>query len=195
MSLAKPSITVSGQSVRSIVLAIQSFSVLVDEIHDCLGVPTPRDGSPRAVDPGAWYAIEGYLVAYKKIETLLGVRGLDKVGGLIPSQAALPPTVVDVPSALAALDVAFHMNHARDGIPMFDPATGAMLEGIGHYTSTPIEGKNEIQMVCENPYPCRFDMGLVRGMAQVFEKGATVEHAPGSCRSKGGESCTLVVRW
>jgi hypothetical protein len=79
---------------------------------------------------------------------------------------------------------------------MFDPVTGQMLEGIGHYVYQAVEGKKEIVMTCENPYPCRFDLGIIKGMAQRFEPTASITHdTTKGCRKKGAESCTYVVTW
>ncbi|NTX39664.1 hypothetical protein HUA78_35035 [Myxococcus sp. CA033] len=192
----EPGITVTGLSVVSIVEAIQSFSVLVNALLDVMKVQARGAGGERALDPSAWYPLEDYLLAYKKIDTLLGGRGLEKVGSMIPKNAVFPPDITDIHKALASIDVAFHMNHRKNGKDMFNPATGEMLEGIGHYAYTAIAGKNEGYVVCGNPYPCRFDQGLVKGMAQRFMPNATVTHDPAhGCRQKGGASCTFVVNW
>ena len=78
---------------------------------------------------------------------------------------------------------------------MFDPATGMMLEGIGHYTAQPA-GDRKIVCIAENPYPCDFDRGLITAMAARFERGARVIHddtAP--CRKKGADSCKFLISW
>ncbi|RJS17679.1 hypothetical protein DRW03_27205 [Corallococcus sp. H22C18031201] len=191
-----PGITVTGSSVYSIVEAVRSFSVLVATLLEVMKVQTRDATGALAIDPNAWYPIEDYLLAYRKIDNLLGGRGLEKVGTMVPKNAVLPPDINSIQKALQSLDIAFHMNHRRDGKDMFDPATGIMLEGIGHYGCQPVAGKNEIHVVCENPYPCRFDLGLVRGMSQRFEPNASVEHhASNGCRNKGGTACTYVVTW
>lgn len=198
--MANPSyasgITVSGSSAFSVIEAVKSFSVLVSELLQVLKVQTRDASGAPAIDPNAWYPMEDYLQAYKKIDSLLGGRGLEKIGGLVPKNAVLPPGLSDIHKVLGSLDVAFHMNHRRDGKDMFNPATGEMLEGIGHYAYQPVDGKNEVHLVSSAPYPCRFDLGLIRGFAQRFEPGATVTHDPGTgCRARGGESCTYVVTW
>ncbi|WP_338870049.1 hypothetical protein [Myxococcus stipitatus] len=192
----EPGITVTGVSVASIVEAIQSFSVLVNTLLDVMKVPARGAAGERAIDPNVWYPMEDYLLAYKKIDTLLGGRGLEKVGTMIPKNAVFPANITDIHKALASLDVAFHMNHRKNGKDMFNPVTGEMLEGIGHYTYTAAPGKNEGTVVCNNPYPCRFDQGLVKGMAQRFMPEAVVTHdASHGCRQKGADSCTFVVTW
>lgn len=191
-----PGITVSGVSVQSIVDAVRSFSVLVEALLEAMKVPPRSDGGARAVDPNVWYPLEDCMLAYKKIDTLLGGRGLEKVGSMVPKNAVFPANITDVASALQSIDIAFHMNHRRDGKDMFNPVTGEMLEGIGHYEYHPVPGKNEARIVCGHPYPCRFDQGLIRGMAQRFEPNATLTHDPAQgCRQKGAESCTYIVTW
>ncbi|ADO73226.1 hypothetical protein [Stigmatella aurantiaca] len=189
-------ITVSGSSVRSIVEAVKSFSVLVGVLLEVMKVQTKDASGALVVDPNGWYPLEDYLLAYKKIDSLLGGRGLEKVGAMVPRNAFFPPNITDIRQALQSMDIAFHMNHRRQGQPMFDPETGTMLEGIGHYLYQPVEGRQELILVSETPYPCRFDLGLILGMAQRFEPAATIAHdlAQG-CRQKGGTSCTYAVSW
>ena len=190
------SITVTGNSVRTIAHAVRSFSVLVETLHDVLGVDTRDATGARSIEPQRWYPLPEYLVAYRKIDSLLGGRGLEKIGSMVPENVTFPESVSDVHSVLASCDVAYHLNHARDGQVMFDPGTGTMLEGIGHYRYAPTPGRSEGRMVAENPYPCRFDLGLMRGMARRFAPAATVTHdAEHGCRSKGAANCAYIVRW
>ncbi len=94
------------------------------------------------------------------------------------------------------MDIAYHLNHRKNGAPMFDPATGTMLDGIGHYKTEFLEKERRAIVVCEEPYPCEFDRGLVAALAARFEPMAKTAHdndAP--CRKKGESSCTYVVSW
>jgi hypothetical protein len=54
-------------------------------------------------------------------------------------------------------------------------------------------------VVCENPYPCEFDRGLVEAVAErarpPHSLRVRVEHAPGSCRQHGERACVYAVRW
>jgi hypothetical protein len=94
------------------------------------------------------------------------------------------------------MDVAYHLNHRKNGAPMFDPATGAMLEGIGHIRTQFFDNERRATVVCEEPYPCEFDRGLITALANRFEPMAKTLHdnsAP--CRKKGDSSCTFHVSW
>lgn len=180
-----PGITVSGNTVLVLIEFVESFSVLHQVMLECLGV--------ERIDPAGWYSQEGVLRAYGKIEALLGGRGLERAGKLVPARAMLPPGIRDAHSVLERLDATYHMNHCRDGVPMFDPATGVQLDGIGHYRYA--GGDREAMMECDNPYPCRFDSGLFHGFVARFETNPTVTHEPGSCRSHGDPICRYRARW
>ena len=78
----------------------------------------------------------------------------------------------------------YHMNH-RGG-------------EIGSYTLTQIES-NRAVMVCNNPYPCDFDRGIlvssVRGFAGTTTLVTEKHDASQGCRKLGGESCTYILEW
>jgi hypothetical protein len=106
-----------------------------------------------------------------------------------------PPGIQDAHGVLQLLDKIYHMNHARDGVVMFDAATGKQLDGIGHYLYEGRAGDREALMVCDNPYPCRFDLGLFQGFVARFEPGVKVTHEPGGCRAHGDAVCRYRARW
>jgi len=180
-------VTVSGTTVTIIAEAVQTFSVLRQWLLETLGV--------AAVDPERWYPQADILRTYDKVESLLGGRGLARLGKLVPAKAILPPGIHDAHSVLALLDATYHLNHRLDGVGMFDPATGAMLEGIGHYHYQGQAGARTAVMICDNPYPCRFDMGLFEGFVARFESTVTVTHAPEGCRAHGDPRCTYQASW
>lgn len=181
-----PGITVAGNTVRVFTDTLRSFPVLREAILEVLG--------EREVDEEFWYPQEDLLRAYQKVDHLLGGRGLERFGRLVPGLALVPPTITGAHEILGGLDVVFHLHHRRDGATMFDPATGTMLEGIGHYAYERI-GEREARLYCDNPYPCRFDLGLGLGFAALFEPDATAVHEPGSCRGRGDDGCGYRVRW
>jgi hypothetical protein len=77
---------------------------------------------------------------------------------------------------------------------MFSLETGAMLEGIGHYGYAP--GEREIISVCNTPYPCDLDRGILTAMARAYEPNCRVAHDDSRpCRKRGADSCTYVVTW
>jgi hypothetical protein len=80
---------------------------------------------------------------------------------------------------------------------MFDPQTGQMIEGIGHYAATRPDPKvNRMVITCANPYPCHFDKGIIVGFARRFAPLSQIQHEDGlPCRELGAESCTYTVTW
>ncbi|PCC71648.1 hypothetical protein SAMN02745121_01191 [Nannocystis exedens] len=181
-----PNITVYGQTTSVFIDVLKQFSVLQKAMLDALGV--------EQFDPHSWYPQELILRAYQKVDLVLGGRGLERFGRQIPPLVAFPPGIDDAHTVLSMLDATYHLNHSRDGVPMLDLATGEMTEGIGHYAYERV-GEREVLMRCDNPYPCRFDMGLIAGFAERFAAGVEMSHEPGGCRAKGGEKCVYRVRW
>jgi hypothetical protein len=91
------------------------------------------------------------------------------------------------------------MNHRINGEVLFNPKTGAMKEGIGHY-SFEKTGPRAANMVCKNPYPCDFDRGIIESAARKFKPAdsiiLSVTHDDSKpCRKKGHDSCTYIVTW
>jgi hypothetical protein len=80
---------------------------------------------------------------------------------------------------------------------LFDKQTGSMTEGIGHYHYKKVSN-NEIEIKCDNPYPCDFDKGIVMQMANRFRPSnarAKIVHDESGCRKNGDESCIYRVTW
>lgn len=188
---------VLGKNLQNIAHAFGSFSLLASQImiEEELGTD---DGEGKArFEPERWYPLKNNLRAFERIRTEFGESMLREMASVVPRIADFPPTVKDVHSALASLDVAYHMNHGKGDAPLFVPATGQMREGIGHYLFKPVEGQKQIRMECTTPYPCVFDQALVHAMAQRFAgpTAQTTHDKSAPCRSKGGVSCTYVVTW
>jgi hypothetical protein len=189
-------IEVSGRVIPAALEAFGEFTVLAGQMLMANGVGRPdRNGFIR-VDTDAWYPLDGYLKTYKEIEEQLGTQLIRKLGMAYGRYALAPPTIVDITTAMQAMDVAFHMNHRQHGRIMFDGITGVMLEGIGHYHSSHAVGQRRIVMRCDNPYPCTFDQALLESRARRYSPGALVEHeSPSTCRKKGSTLCSYLVTW
>jgi hypothetical protein len=188
-------IEVTGRGVPAALEAFGEFTVLAGQMLMANGVGVPDKSGFIRVDLEAWYPLEGYLKTIKDVEEQFGPKMLRKLGAAKARHAMFPPNMVDLTSTMQAVDVGYHMNHRQHGRPMFDPVNGQMLEGIGHYHCHQLPGKRRILMRCDNPYPCKFDEGLLEAMARRFISTAVVEHEPGSCRSKGGQNCTYSITW
>jgi hypothetical protein len=192
----EPGVEVSGDSLGAIVEGFKKYPTVAMKYLTKFGLVKASPGKPPEIDRSGWYRLEDWLSAYEGIANEIGVNSLYGIGKSIPENAKFPPQVNDVHSAIASIDIAYHMNHRKNGEVMFNPETGQMLEGIGHYKYQPVPNENRIVCVCENPYPCDFDRGLVTAMANRFEPLARTAHdneAP--CRKNGADSCTYVVWW
>ena len=192
----EPGIEVSGASLGAIVDGFRKYPTVAMKYLGRFGLVKNVAGKQAEIDRGGWYPLESWLAAYEGIAKEVGVNSLYSIGKGIPEAAVFPPEVNDIYSCLASIDVVYHLNHRKAGRPMFNPETGEMTEGIGHYKYQPVPNEKRIVFVGENPYPCDFDRGLVSAMAARFEAQSSTTHdndAP--CRKKGADSCTYVVRW
>lgn len=186
-----PKVEVNGETVLSVVDGMGAFRDRAYKFLESNGIVNP--------EAGKWYSQQAWLNAFKAIAQATGDYSLFNIGKKIPENAKFPPEINSIEKALAAIDVAYHMNHRIDGKILFDPATGAMREGIGHYRSEKTV-EREIRMVCDNPYPSDFDRGIIEAMAQKFKPtgaGIVVVKLDDSrpTRKKGADSCTYIVRW
>jgi hypothetical protein len=183
-----PKMEVNGQTVLATVAA---FQVIKD-----MGVKIlAKHGFGTAIKPDGWYSQQSWLDAFKEIHDTMGETTLYQIGRKIPESAKFPPNVTDAHSALAIIDVAFHMNHGKEGVALFDPATGKMQEGIGHYRYV-MMGPHAAKIVCDNPYPDDFDRGIITAMAERFAKNVTVTIATaGGTRASGMKETTYDVTW
>ena len=188
-------IEVTGRSIPAALEAFGDFTVLAGQMLMANGVGVPDKTGFIRVDAEAWYPLEGYLKTLQEAGAQFGEKMLRKLGGAQARHSVPPPNVVEITTMMQALDVGYHMNHRQHGRPMFDAVKGQMLEGIGHYHCHQLVGKRRALIRCDNPYPCKFDEGLLEAQARRFVPAAAVEHEPGSCRSRGGQVCTYAITW
>jgi hypothetical protein len=171
-----PSVFVNGQTVLSVMKGMGAFSQMASDILARHGI--------KDLDPAAWYPQQAWLDAFGDISKSVGPRTLDRIGMSIPESAKFPPGIDGVESALASIDVAYHLNH-RGG-------------EIGHYAFAKT-GENQGVMECRNPYPCDFDHGIIQAMTKRFTspgKTSTVTHDTSKpCRAQQGDSCTFLISW
>jgi hypothetical protein len=189
----EPQIEILGAAVNATVAGFGPFKSIVENLLARGGLASQRESGDTVVDLEAWYPQQAWLDALREVDERFGGHVLFKIGAAIPKTAVFPPTVVDIHSGLASIDVAYHINHRRQGTPMFDDRSGAMLEGIGHYGYERVTD-HEVRMRCWTPYPCRFDLGIVTAMARRFEPAAAVVHGP-DCRHHDAEACEYRVSW
>jgi len=134
------------------------------------------------VEPDQWYKQQAWLTALKMLNNT-DMFNMVAVGMKIPANAVFPPDINSISSALASIDVAYHMNH-RNG-------------EIGNYKYEAI-GPQHARLVCDNPYPSDMDYGIIYAMAQRFAPPGvqfTVVRADSPSRLKGDDRCIYDVTW
>lgn len=133
--------------------------------------------------PDEWYPQQAWLNAFEVIAEDLEPHVLDRLGEQIPAVADWPTDITTVPEGLGSIDTAYQRNH-RDG-------------EIGSYTFEHI-GDQTGTVTCHTPYPCPFDRGLIRGVAQQYatvNAFVFIEETGAECRRTGGDTCTYTVHW
>jgi hypothetical protein len=182
---------VNGETVYAIVDGMGHFKERALKFLRESGINNPS--------PGQWYYQQAWLNAFKQIAESTGIYTLFNIGKKIPENAQFPPQIDTMSKALAAIDIAYHANHRIGDKVLIDMNTGMMSEGIGHYGFEET-GKRKIKMVCNNPYPCDFDRGIIEAMAYKFKPAGVrlvrIEHDDTQpCRKKGDNSCTYNITW
>jgi hypothetical protein len=173
---SSPKVEVNGETVLSVLAGMGAASTRAHRVLTTHGIPDPK--------PGQWYPQQAWLNAFKELSDTLGPNTLYQIGMKIPEQAKFPPQIQTIEQALAAINMAYQMNH-RGG-------------EIGSYEFKPA-GNAGGKMVCRNPYPSDFDRGIIQAMANRFKpqgKTVTVElDGTQPTRKNGAESCTFNVKW
>lgn len=183
-------IEVLGISMYSVIASLPAIPFLVDKYFIEAGLPIPSE-----IRLDGWYSQEKWLTIFKLIAEKTGPNTILNIGKKIPEKAVFPMNITSIDDSLKSIDVAYHMNHRNaQGKVLYN--NGALLEGIGHYSYSRPSSENKIIMVCENPYPCDFDRGIISAQALKFEPTAVIKHdLTKECRKLGADSCTYIITW
>ncbi len=182
-------IEVNGQTVLSVVNGLGEMK--------SLGLRILERNNIRDPEPNNWYSQQDWLNAFSYFAEKVGPNTLFLIGNSIPENADFPSDIDDIEKALSSLDIAYHMNHRLAGELLFNSETGQMNEGIGHYRFNKIDDNNA-EVICDNPYPCDFDKGIIDAVVRKFNSGSpftNLVHADGSCRKDGDNHCRYIVSW
>lgn len=150
--------------------------------------------------PEEWYPQQKWLDAFKEVSESVGEMNLFLIGVAIIENAEFPP-INNLKEGLGAIEVAYHMSHRINGNLMFNPENGEMLEGIGHYGLKEYnEDERTAIMVCDNPYPSKFDEGIITAVGRKFQPSDSEAvkvkvDVNADRRTKGGSSCTYLISW
>jgi hypothetical protein len=94
--------------------------------------------------------------------------------------AIWPSNVQNLEAALRSIDIAYKMNHNPN-------------DNIGSYQFEK-DSDNIFKIICDNPYPCVFDQGILMGVTKKFHPNSLITHGPESCREKNGNHCTYTIK-
>lgn len=189
-------IEVNGRTVWAVVDGFSAYALLASEYLLAEGIGEKSADGMASIDKGSWYSQEAWLRAFARIGDRVGDAVLFRIGLTIPSNAKFPDGTKGLHEAVRSIDVAYHMNHRKNGRVLYDADTRTMTEGIGHYGFEPVAGEKVIRTVCRNPYPCEFDRGLVTALAQKHEGTSLVVHDDTQpCRKRGADHCTYLISW
>jgi hypothetical protein len=186
---------VLGSSIQSTLGGFGSFTLLASKFLLEEGLGTPDETMMAQLNPDQWYPLDKWVRLFDRIHAEFGNFTLRQVGMHIPKHVDYPPHIMDIPGAIKFLDVGYHLQHSINGQPMFNPQTGEMTEGIGHYKVVGAPTPTKISCEVDSPYPCPFDEGLITAFAQKFKPSAALTHDKAGCRSRGGASCTYHITW
>jgi hypothetical protein len=158
----------------------QSLFSLVEGTQGRILGPLAKYGISE-LKPDEWYPQQTILDAMKDLSHM---SDMVSMGMNVIQHALFPPHIDSVESALASIDVAYHMNH-RNG-------------EIGSY-GVEVIGPRHVRMVVKTPYSSDFDYGLIYGVARRFQppdSHLTVKvDLTQPTRQKGADSCTYDVTW
>lgn len=189
-------IEASTTALKVLLSGFELFPSVVKKILVTHGILEAGPGGGLAIPEDRWFPLESWLTVFDTIRNQIGPNALVQLGAHILENPKFPASIKDIDAALQSIDVAYHSSHRRAGVIMYDAKTGLMLEGIGHYRHRrPPNDRRRIDVVCDTPYPCEVDLGIVTAVASKFEPRARVLHGDSSCRLRGGTSCTYQVAW
>jgi hypothetical protein len=171
-----PGVQVNGETVLAVGEGMSSFKLMAFQILKKHGINDPKAGQ--------WYPHQALLDAIKEIFDRTGAATVKSIGKKVPDTALWPPNVNTIDLAMANLDAMYHRNYTKGE--------------IGHYNFTKTGPKSGI-VICDNPYPCDFDAGLLEAALKKYAPAGmvpVVKHDNSKpCRRKGGSTCTYVVSW
>ncbi|MCP3145115.1 hypothetical protein [Pyxidicoccus xibeiensis] len=191
----EPGLQILGQALYTIADGFGTFKSIAAQYFLAEGVGTANPDGSLKLDPAAWYPVEAELRVMKRVEQELGSLVVFNGGKKIPENAVFPPSA-DIHTGLAAIDIAYHMNHGKNGRPLFDAATGRKLPGVGSLAYEPSPSGNAGRLIAHSFYPDEFIRGLIVSMAHKFKPQARVQlDATRPSVTKGGETTTWLITW
>lgn len=175
-----PDVEINGRTVLTVVE--EAMGRFTDDYRELAIAALANEGIEDPA-PDEWYSQQAWLNAFETIAEDLQPHVLDRLGEQLPEVAAWPNDHDTVPAGLQSIDEAYRRNH-RGG-------------EIGFYRFEQVDD-HAGEVECYNPYPCPFDRGLIRGVAQQYapvDSFVFIEETGTSCRRDGDDRCTYTVYW
>jgi hypothetical protein len=185
-------VQVRGEVFAGTIEGMGAFREMIMRIMREKNVENPKQGE--------WYDLGVLLSVFDAVRKKGGPVPLEKIGAAVIETAKWPPDINTFEKALNSIDLAYYMNHRRDGKELFDYASGKMIDsGIGHSQLVVHEKERTAEFITDNFYPCAFMKGMILGAANRCKPAGastvTVTHKDGPCRSKDGPTCTFAIKW
>ncbi len=136
-------------------------------------------GMDEEIKDGGFHSMISYLGLLHEVAKKPNI--LKQIGTHIFTEAKFPPQISNFEQALGSVDTAYYMNHQN-----------LKGEEIGHYKFEK-ESDGKLFMICDNPYPCDFDMGIILGIAAKFKTKIALEHSGEECRKDGANQCKYLI--
>lgn len=136
-----------------------------------------------------WYPVPEWLTTFYNIGDHLGADVLHDIGKITTENGLWPSEIKTIETALESINNAYKMNHRS--------RNSENLNKLGDYAFFKT-GNNMAKIVCDNPYPCDYDKGIIEALANKFKEPnamITVVHDDSSCRKNNGTSCTYHIKW
>jgi len=184
-------------NIRDIARAMRILPAVVHEIYAKHGLGRFTATDSFVSIPGPW-PTEIYAACIHEIAITLGPIKTFELHKLVHRYVAYhdgDASGEDIHTAFQLADVRFHLGHRKHGQPMYDAASGEMLEGIGHLHYRGEPGENFIAIESDAYAPCDMQRGAQFFVARRYEPHSVVEHAPGPCRKRGDASCIYHITW
>jgi hypothetical protein len=169
-----PDVRVSGQ------VLLTTFEAMGECVYPLL----ERHGIEN-VQPDGWYPQQFFLNFFREVAQgdFSSMLDLVSIGMKMPELAYRPEGIQTVEDALFSIGVTYQMNHEGDEIGFYEAVR---------------TGKRQMEMVCQNPYPCDFDYGIIYNTARLYQPvdgHVMVIHTQGECRKQGDDTCVYEVSW
>src|SRR5262249_36037493 len=121
---------VAGRGLVGYLSAFRAYPTVGEKYLS--GLRKPNGEMPTTAElMEMWFPLQTWLTAHHQIVADVGASTSYSIGKKVAETADVPPEVNSVAQVLSSIDIVYHLFHRKDGVVMFDPATGKMTEGIG----------------------------------------------------------------